>query len=188
MISKLIGDSSKFIKDDFTIDFTHEMETLPEMTIFEKCLVRLYHRFYTAERAIAKSENNTEDKVLVVDRSIYDSLVYIEVEHKLGELTDEQYDKLMNIVNNGIEMIKPYTVVLNPYPEEVVRRLDIRHKQGTRKKRDELCAREDNVEYVGLMTEVFKKISHDENIFCIHNNEDEDIKEIYQWVDKAVLA
>lgn len=69
-----------------------------------------------------------------MDRSIYDSLVYIEVEYKLGELSDEQYHKLREIVDNSLAMIEPYTVVLNPNPEEIVRRLEIRRATGTRKK------------------------------------------------------
>lgn len=80
LISKLIVKSDRFIKDDYEIDFSNDMETLSSMTIFEKCLIRLYHRFYTAELAIKKCGMSKEnDKILVVDRSIYDSLVYIEV-------------------------------------------------------------------------------------------------------------
>lgn len=79
LISKLIVKSDRFIKDDYEIDFSNDMETLSSMTIFEKCLIRLYHRFYTAELAIKKCGMSKEnDKILVVDRSIYDSLVYIE--------------------------------------------------------------------------------------------------------------
>lgn len=159
LISKLIVKSDRFIKDDYEIDFSNDMETLSSMTIFEKCLIRLYHRFYTAELAIKKCGMSKEnDKILVVDRSIYDSLVYIEVEYKLGELSDEQYHKLREIVDNSLAMIEPYTVVLNPNPEEIVRRLEIRRATGTRKKRDQMCAREDNVDYVGKMNDEFIKI------------------------------
>lgn len=142
LISKLIVKSDRFIKDDYEIDFSNDMETLSSMTIFEKCLIRLYHRFYTAELAIKKCGMSKEnDKILVVDRSIYDSLVYIEVEYKLGELSDEQYHKLREIVDNSLAMIEPYTVVLNPNPEEIVRRLEIRRATGTRKKRSDVCSR-----------------------------------------------
>lgn len=113
LISKLIVKSDRFIKDDYEIDFSNDMETLSSMTIFEKCLIRLYHRFYTAELAIKKCGMSKEnDKILVVDRSIYDSLVYIEVEYKLGELSDEQYHKLREMVYKGryrITGLNPYT-------------------------------------------------------------------------------
>lgn len=106
LISKLIVKSDRFIKDDYEIDFSNDMETLSSMTIFEKCLIRLYHRFYTAELAIKKCGMSKEnDKILVVDRSIYDSLVYIEVEYKLGELSDEQYHKLREIVDNSLASV-----------------------------------------------------------------------------------
>lgn len=183
LISKLIVKSDRFIKDDYEIDFSNDMETLSSMTIFEKCLIRLYHRFYTAELAIKKCGMSKEnDKILVVDRSIYDSLVYIEVEYKLGELSDEQYHKLREIVDNSLAMIEPYTVVLNPNPEEIVRRLEIRRATGTRKKRDQMCAREDNVDYVGKMNDEFIKIYSNKNVININNNEDEDIKKIRYMV------
>lgn len=41
LISKLIVKSDRFIKDDYEIDFSNDMETLSSMTIFEKCLIRL---------------------------------------------------------------------------------------------------------------------------------------------------
>ncbi|SHO43129.1 deoxynucleoside kinase [Anaerocolumna xylanovorans] len=188
LISNLIEDSDKFIKDDFQIDFSNEMESLPTMTIFEKCLIRLYHRFYTAQLAIKKCKNSEDDKILIIDRSIYDSLVYIEVEYSLGELTKEQYTKLKEIVDNGLEMIKPYTIILNPDPNEVVNRLNKRRLMGTRKKRDELCAREDNVDYVGMMNDQFIKIYTNENVIPIKNNESGELETIYKWIDEKVLS
>ena len=189
LISKLIVKSDRFIKDDYELDFSNDMETLSSMTMFEKCLIRLYHWFYTAELAIKKCGMSKEnDKILVVDRSIYDSLVYIEVEYKLGELSDEQYHKLREIVDNSLAMIEPYTVVLNPNPEEIVRRLEIRRATGTRKKRDQMCAREDNVDYVGKMNDEFIKIYSNKNVININNNEDEDIKKINDWINGTVLA
>lgn len=56
LISKLIVKSDRFIKDDYEIDFSNDMETLSSMTIFEKCLIRLYHRFYTAELQLRSAE------------------------------------------------------------------------------------------------------------------------------------
>lgn len=189
LISNLVSNSDKFIKDDFQIDFSNDMETLPTMTIFEKCLIRLYHRFYTAEFAIKKCMMSDDDeKVLIIDRSIYDSLVYIEVEYELGELTKEQYLKLREIVDNSLDMIKPYTVVLNPNPNEIVNRLNKRRTEGTRKKRDQMCAREDNVDYIGKMNDKFVKIYRNQNVMHIENNEAKDIETINKWIGDAVFA
>lgn len=87
-----------------------------------------------------------------------------------------------------LAMIEPYTVVLNPNPEEIVRRLEIRRATGTRKKRDQMCAREDNVDYVGKMNDEFIKIYSNKNVININNNEDEDIKKINDWINGTVLA
>ncbi|SFO28739.1 Thymidylate kinase [Pseudobutyrivibrio sp. UC1225] len=186
LISEMVKQSTKYIKDDFSIDFTNEMDTLPEMTIFEKCLIRLYHRFYTAERAIKKSSDKNDERVLIVDRSLYDSLVYVEVEYKLGELNDWQYNKLKDIILTGLEMIKPYTVILNPDAEEVVNRLEDRRKKGTRKKRDVLCAREDNTTYIGMMNDEFEKLSANDKVLQIRNNGPDDIKMIEEWLGQAI--
>lgn len=189
LISRLVSSSDKFVKDDFQIDFSNDMETLPSMTIFEKCLIRLYHRFYTAEFAIKKcSMSQDDDNILIIDRSIYDSMVYIEVEYKLGELTEEQYLKLKEIVDNSIDMIKPYTVVLNPSPEETVKRLNTRRASGVRRKRDQMCAREDNVDYIGKMNDEFIKIYSNQNVMHIENNETENIESINKWISEFVLV
>ncbi len=187
LISKLVGGSSQYIKDDLEFDFSTEIESLPVMTIFEKCLLRLYHRFYTAELAIKKCNETDKDGILIVDRSIYDSLVYIEVEYKLGELSEEQYKKLRNIVDNSLDMIKPYTVILNPEVDEVVNRLMVRRESGSRKLRDKLCAREDNADYVGLMNDEFVKLYNNDRVLRISNNEEADIEIINKWINEVVL-
>lgn len=83
---------------------------------------------------------------------------------------------------------KRVRLVLNPNPEEIVRRLEIRRATGTRKKRDQMCAREDNVDYVGKMNDEFIKIYSNKNVININNNEDEDIKKINDWINGTVLA
>lgn len=186
LISALTEGKKEFIKDDFEFDFSSEIESLPVMTIFEKCLLRLYHRFYTAELAIKKCSETDREGILIVDRSIYDSLVYIEVEYKLGELTDSQYQRLRNIVDNSLEMIRPYTVILNPEVDEVVNRLMIRRESGSRKLRDKLCEREDNTDYVGLMSDEFVKLYSNERVLHISNNEKADIEIINKWLDEFV--
>lgn len=188
LIKTLSEKSKKFIVDDFKIDFSNEMETLSVMTIFEKCLIRLYHRFYTAQLALQKCNDNKEEKFLLIDRSIYDSLVYINVEYQLGELNEEQYIKLKEIGKNGIRMIEPYTVILNPNPKEIISRLSKRREMGIRKKRDILCKREDNIHYIEMMNSEFVKIYGNKNVIHVHDNKDEDIELIYKWIDDCVLA
>lgn len=45
-----------------------------------------------------------------------------------------------------------------------------------------MCAREDNVDYVGKMNDEFIKIYSNKNVININNNEDEDIKKINDWI------
>lgn len=51
-----------------------------------------------------------------------------------------------------------------------------------------MCAREDNVDYVGKMNDEFIKIYSNKNVININNNEDEDIKKINDWINGTVLA
>lgn len=51
-----------------------------------------------------------------------------------------------------------------------------------------MCAREDNVDYVGKMNDEFIKIYSNKNVININNNEDEDIKIINDWINGTVLA
>lgn len=107
LIDELVKKDTQFEKDDFQIDFLKEFQSMPTMTIFEKCIVRLYHRFYTAELANYKCRNNntlSEKKFLIIDRSLYDSLVYIQVEKELGELSDSYYKLLLDICQKCIEI------------------------------------------------------------------------------------
>ena len=51
-----------------------------------------------------------------------------------------------------------------------------------------MCAREDNVDYVGKMNDEFIKIYSNKNVINININEDEDIKKINDWINGTVLA
>ena len=80
----LLEKSEVYIKDSFFLDFVNDLPAISHMSIFEKCLLRLYHRFYTAQQANLKCKKNNDNKILLVDRSIYDSIVYNTVEHNMG--------------------------------------------------------------------------------------------------------
>lgn len=45
----LLEKSEVYIKDSFFLDFVNDLPAISHMSIFEKCLLRLYHRFYTAQ-------------------------------------------------------------------------------------------------------------------------------------------
>ena len=188
LINKLLKDQDNFIFDDYKIDFVNDLASISAITIYEECLLRLYHRFYTAEQAILKCKNISDNKILVVDRSIYDSLVYNKVEYKLGKITKNQYDNLTEIADNGLKIIKPYTVILNPNSEIVVDYLKKRQVSGVRKDRDKLCAREDTPEYISMMNAEYVKLYTEENVLNIDNKEIDGMNKVYKWVTTEVLV
>lgn len=132
----LLEKSEVYIKDSFFLDFVNDLPAISHMSIFEKCLLRLYHRFYTAQQANLKCKKNNDNKILLVDRSIYDSIVYNTVEHNMGTLTEFQYNFLSNIEQKALEIVNPYTVILNPDSKKVVNYLEQRAKRGGREKRN----------------------------------------------------
>lgn len=105
----LLEKSEVYIKDSFFLDFVNDLPAISHMSIFEKCLLRLYHRFYTAQQANLKCKKNNDNKILLVDRSIYDSIVYNTVEHNMGTLTEFQYNFLSNIEQKALEIVNPYS-------------------------------------------------------------------------------
>lgn len=156
----LLEKSEVYIKDSFFLDFVNDLPAISHMSIFEKCLLRLYHRFYTAQQANLKCKKNNDNKILLVDRSIYDSIVYNTVEHNMGTLTEFQYNFLSNIEQKALEIVNPYTVILNPDSKKVVNYLEQRAKRGGREKRNRLCRREDTLEYISMMHDEYSKIAY----------------------------
>lgn len=55
----LLEKSEVYIKDSFFLDFVNDLPAISHMSIFEKCLLRLYHRFYTAQQANLKCKKTT---------------------------------------------------------------------------------------------------------------------------------
>ena len=55
----LLEKSEVYIKDSFFLDFVNDLPAISHMSIFEKCLLRLYHRFYTAQQANLKCKKKT---------------------------------------------------------------------------------------------------------------------------------
>ena len=58
----LLEKSEVYIKDSFFLDFVNDLPAISHMSIFEKCLLRLYHRFYTAQQANLKCKKNNDNK------------------------------------------------------------------------------------------------------------------------------
>lgn len=185
-MNSLLKDSDVFVKDEFYLDFVNDLPAIEHMSIFEKCLLRLYHRFYTAEKAKLECEKCNSNKIILVDRSIYDSMVYNVVEREMGTINEKQYSFLTDIAEKSLEIIKPYTIVLNPNSQGVVEYLQQRRQKGERNKRDFLCSREDTTEYISMMHNEYKKLESVENVLCLSGSMDENIQDTYNWIDKII--
>lgn len=187
LINNLLMYKDKFVFDDYSIDFRNDLTTISAMTTYEECLFRLYHRFYTAKQAFLKCSKITDVKIMIVDRSIYDSIVYNKVEYDLGRITKIQYSMLAEISENSLKILKPYTVILNPKPELIVDYLKKRRESKERKDRDKLCAREDTLEYIRMMNTEYTNFYSKENILSINNNGNDGINKVCEWVKNEVL-
>lgn len=182
LINKLLEDNNVFLLDDYKIDFMRDIVSISKMTAYEECLLRLYHRFYTAEQAILKCKNTNSHKILLVDRSIYDSVVYNNVEFNLGRIAKKQYENLSEIAEIALKITEPYTIILNPEPYVIVDYLQKRQASGVRKYRDKLCAREDTIEYINMMNYEYKKLYMTEKVLHIENDGENEIQKIYKWI------
>lgn len=183
LIQKLTALNLGILKNTFEIDFMKDFPSMPTMSIFEKCLLRLYHRFYTAKYAESICDQLPDDnKVMLIDRSLYDSLAYINTENELGELSAKEYQTLISISRNAISMINPRTIILNPDVDIVLSRLERRRQMGIRKERDLLCAREDTYTYVNCVHNALEQLQNNGNILYIKDNSDREIEKIIKWL------
>lgn len=165
---------------DFDINFLKTYPSMGVMNAYEKCLLRLYHRFYTAEYARDKDKEAKE--VLMVSRSIYDSLVYSYTEFMLGEMTADEYKLLKEIGENCLKFVDAPTIILNPDIEVIMSRLEKRRDEGSRIERNVLCAREDTYTYVKLVHDKFEEYRDNPNILYITDNGEAEKKKILEWV------
>lgn len=168
-INTLIEKYPKFKKNNFEIDFLKEYPSMPNMNMFERCLLRLYHRFYTAE--LTEKISKDTDSIILVDRGIHDSLAYSNVEYGLGEMDAAHHNLLIQIGNTCVDMLKPYTIILNPPVDVIMDRLHKRKLEGTRPEREILCAREDTQEYVERIHNEFEKFKNEKNVLYLTDND-----------------
>lgn len=181
LIKNLISKYSFVEKNSFEIDFLQEYPSMPTMNMFERCLLRLYHRFYVGELNLKKAHST--DRVILIDRGIYDSLSYSNVEFALGEMDENHHDLLIEIAKECLDILDPYTIVLNPQVDIINDRLKKRKLEGTRPERESLCAREDTLDYITKLHSEFEKYRSYKNTFYITNNGLEEERAVIQWIN-----
>ncbi|MCM1285684.1 MAG: deoxynucleoside kinase [Acetobacter sp.] len=181
-----------FIENDFDINFLKQFPSMAIMNAYECCLLRLYHRIYTAIYASQKVEKANSfakcksSEFLLVSRSIYDSLVYSQTEYSLGQMSKDEYNTLNTIAMNALQYINPYVIILNPSIDTILARLEKRKRFNERVEREKLCAREDTYEYVKKVHEAFLKYKDNDNVLYLTDNDDDSIQQIVKWIEKLI--
>ncbi|RPK27833.1 AAA family ATPase [Paenibacillus xylanexedens] len=181
LLNKLKEKHNIFYENDFDIDFLKEFPNIRNLSDFERCLIRLYHRIYLTNYAGTLAASKSEN-VIITSRGIYDSAAYISTYRKLNWFEEQHFERLKFILENS--GYQPYTIVLNPPPEVVAARLDGRRKEGTRKTRDDVFLSEDSYEFIENICQFFSGLRDMEHILYIEDNTDSDIERILSWVDE----
>ena len=180
LLEKLCSKYELFYENDFDIDSIKEFPSIKVMSHFERCLLRLYHRIYLTDYATLLSEKHP-DKVILTSRGIKDSEAYIKAYKDFDWISDDCYSTLEFVLNNF--RYKPYTIILNPPFEVVKQRLENRRKQGVRILRDELFSHEDTDDFLKSICMHFEQFKNTERVLYLENNEEDDIKKIFDWLD-----
>lgn len=179
LIEKLKSVIDLFLENDFDIDFTIDFPSIVSLSHFERSLIRLYHRFFVANYAQSLSKRNPE-KIILTNRTIYDSEAYINTYRKLNWISEDQYKKLHFVINNF--SYHPHTIILNPPLEIIEKRLDKRREGATRENRDKIFEGEDSVIFLENLHDYFKGFRDRNNILYIEDNNEAEIKKIIDWV------
>ena len=171
--------SDVFLENDFDIDFTIDFPSIASLSHFERSLVRLYHRFFIAHYAESFARKNS-GKIILTNRTVYDSEAYIHVYRELKWITEEQFQKLQFVMGNFAPA--PRAIVLNPSVEVIKARLSKRRDAATRSNRDKIFQNEDSDIFIEHLRDYFTKFQGRENVLYLENNEAGDIKKIIEWV------
>ncbi|MEK6902234.1 MAG: AAA family ATPase [archaeon] len=182
LIQRLIQRDNRLTENDLTIDVAEEFQHLKLLSSFEKTLLRMLIRVVRVQRAYEMASNEP-DRIILTDRSVYDSLAYAHVYRELEWVTSEEYMKL-HAVKEKVPL-HARTIILNPPVETLLERLENRKKNKERVVRDALFNDEDTVEFVTLLQESFTAFEDDPNVIVVRNNEKDEIEKILQWIHHA---
>lgn len=179
LINHLKSENDFVIANDFDITFLEHFTTIKIMSDFERCLLRLYHRMYVQQYSYAQTKNNMK-KTILVSRSVYDSFAYVETYYQLGKISRSEYEIIKKIKDNYSDV--PNTVILNPSVEVIMTRLKKRRDNKERPEREQIFKSEDEIEFVSLLHDNFKKYKDDKTVLYLENNEWEDRIKIKKWI------
>lgn len=174
---------ARFIRNDFQLDFATALPTLPRMTNFERDLFRLYHRIFRSQHATLLAQRHPRAFVLS-DRSVYDSLAYIEVDRALRLITPTEHRVLRNVLDSHFALNRPYTIVLNPPLSVLLQRLQKRKRTGMRKRRDTIFAAEDIPAFLRRLRNQFRALKGRPNILYLEHDDERAITTVTAWTER----
>ena len=180
LIDRLKKASDLFLENDFDIDFTLDFPSMSSLSHFERSLLRIYHRFFIASYA-QKLANKNPGKVVLTNRTIYDSEAYINAYHELKWITEDQFQKLNFVIENFA--VRPHAIILNPSLEIIESRLSKRRGEATRTNRDKIFKNEDSNEFLDKLRNYFVKFENKNESIYITDNDDTAIQKIITWVN-----
>lgn len=181
LIQKLKNASHLFFENDFDIDFTIDFPSIAALSHFERSLMRVYHRFFIAYRARLLAQS-LHDKVIITNRSVYDSEAYTGVYKTLSWIQESEFQKLNNVL---CCFPREDTVILNPPAETIKNRLQKRAREATRINRDRIFEREDTNIFIECIRAYFEKFQNEQNVLYIEDNGEKEIQKIIEWVRKG---
>lgn len=170
-----------FIENAFDIDFLNCFPNFQSLNHFERCLIRLYHRYFQFNYNLGQSTQNQEQTILG-SRSIYDSIAYIETYRKLEIISSDDFALLSSVYENISPL--PFVIVLNPSVGTISYRLEKRRVSKEREKRDSAFAFEDTLDFLSIIHAEFEKVKSVPNVLYLTDNMDEDINKIFHWIEK----
>ena len=175
LLNKMLNKNDKlFTKNNFEIDFVKEFPSIKSLSHFERSLIRLFYRKFRTDYANSITKN-IYNKIILTDRSVYDSIAYINVYKKL------------DFILKGLAVGNPNVIILNPPCEVIKSRLNQRKIKGKRGMRDAMFKHEDTDLFIHLLHNAFKRFKHKPDIIYIEDNSDEEIGKILSQI-KSVTS
>lgn len=173
----------RFIRNDFQLDFATALPTLSRMSNFERDLFRLYHRIFRSQHASLLARRHARAFILT-DRSVYDSLAYIEADRSLRLISAAEHQMLRGVLASHLALERPYTIVLNPPLPVILKRLQKRKTAGTRRQRDSIFATEDDPSFLRLLRRQFQRLHGQPHILYLERDDEHAVGQIIAWAER----
>ena len=179
LVDRLKSSADLFLENNFDIDFTIDFPSVSFLSHFERSLMRLYHRFFIANYAQRLAKENP-GKIILTNRTVYDSEAYINVYRDLKWISEDQFQKLNFVIKNFT--YRPNAIILNPPLKVIKDRLSKRRGAATRTNRDKIFKNEDSDLFLENLHDYFESFKGKGDVVYIEDNDEAAIQKIIAWV------